>query len=577
MSQEVFDYVIVGAGSAGCVLANRLTEDGKHSALVLEYGGSDRSIFVQMPSALSIPMGMEKYDWRYYTEPEPGLGGRRLHTPRGKVLGGSSSINGLVYVRGNAQDFDRWESEGASGWNYAAVLPYFRRAETRAPGGDAYRGDSGPLQTRYGTLSNPLHAVWLEAGKQAGYPHTADVNGYQQEGFGRLDMTVGGGRRCSAANAYLRPAMKRANLAVRTQALATRILFDGKRATGVEYRRDDAVQSVAARHEVIVSTGSINSPKLLKLSGVGPAAELREHGIPVMHDLPGVGENLQDHLEFYFQVACTQPITLYSSMGLFARALIGARWLLFKDGLGATNHFETGGFIRSRAGVPYPDIQFHFLPLAVAYDGSSLAREHGFQAHVGPMRSKSRGWVRLTSADARDKPRIRFNYLSHPDDLVDMRAGLRLTREIFAQAAFDPYRGREIQPGTDVVTDEQIDSFVRAKAESAYHPTCTCRMGRHNDPMAVVDSEARVIGTESLRVVDSSIMPSITTGNLNAPTIMVAEKAADHILGTRHHCSICRRLLDQPRADGRKAWQHAIDFGLIPSPLVGGGRRLRVT
>lgn len=528
---EEFDYVIVGAGSAGCVLADRLTEDGRRTVLVLEYGGSDRSLLVQMPSALSIPMGMEKFDWRYYSEPEPGLGGRRLHTPRGKVLGGSSSINGLVYVRGHAQDFARWEAEGAAGWNYAAVLPYFRRAETRAEGGDEYRGDSGRLQTRYGSLQNPLHAAWLEAGRQAGYPQTPDINGYQQEGFGRLDMTVGGGRRCSAANAYLRPAMKRPNLAVKTHALATRILFGGKRATGVEYRLGDTTFTAHARREVIVSAGSINSPKLLKLSGVGPAAELGEHGIALVHALPGVGENLQDHLEFYFQVACTQPITLYSSMGLFARAMIGARWLLFKDGLGATNHFETGGFIRSRPGVPHPDIQFHFLPLAVTYDGSSLAREHGFQTHVGPMRSKSRGHVRLASADPREKPKIRFNYLSHPDDLVEMRAGLRLAREIFAQAAFDPYRGREIQPGEDVQTDEQIDAFVRAKVESAYHPSCTCRMGSRNDPMAVVDPEARVIGLENLRVVDSSIMPSITTGNLNAPTIMLAEKAADHILG----------------------------------------------
>jgi choline dehydrogenase len=528
---ESFDYVIVGAGSAGCVLANRLTEGGKHSVLLLEVGGSDRSIFVQMPSALSIPMGMEKYDWRYFTEPEPGLGGRRLHTPRGKVLGGSSSINGLVYVRGNAEDYQRWEREGAECWNYASVLPYFRRAESRAEGGDAYRGDSGPLQTRYGTLANPLHAVWLAAGRQAGYPLTADINGFQQEGFGRLDMTVGGGRRCSTANGYLRPAMTRTNLAVRTEAHATRILFDGGRAMGISYVQGAAAREVRARRDVIVSTGSINTPQLLKLSGIGPAAELREHGIPVIRDLPGVGENLQDHLEFYFQVACTQPITLYSSMGLWSRALIGVRWLIFKDGLGATNHFETGGFIRSRAGVPYPDIQFHFLPLAVTYDGSSLTKEHGFQAHVGPMRSKSRGHVRLASADPFDKPKIRFNYLTHPDDMDEMRACLRLTREIFAQPAFNPYRGREMQPGPNIVDDAQIDAFVRGKVESAYHPSCTCKMGSQEDPMAVVDPEARVIGVEGLRVVDSSIMPSITTGNLNAPTIMLAEKAADHILG----------------------------------------------
>jgi len=529
---EEFDYVIVGAGSAGCVLADRLTEDGANTVLVLEVGGSDRSIFVQMPSALSIPMGMEQYDWRFYTESEPGLGGRRLHTPRGKVLGGSSSINGMVYVRGNAQDFQRWESEGATGWNYASVLPYFRRAEKRAAGGDEYRGNNGPLQTRYGTLENPLHAVWLEAGKQAGYPNTDDINGYQQEGFGRLDMTVAqDGRRSSAANAYLRPAMRRPNLSVKTGALATRILFDERRAIGVEYRQAEATYAVRARREVIVASGPINSPKLLKLSGVGPAAELREYGIDVVVDRPGVGENLQDHIEFYFQVASTQPVTLYSSMGLLARAMIGARWLLRHDGLGATNHFETGGFIRSRAGVPYPDIQFHFLPLAVTYDGSSLAKEHGFQAHVGPMRSKSRGHVRLASSDPREKPKILFNYLSHPDDLAEFRAGVRLTREVFAQKAFDPYRGREIQPGKDVQTDDEIDAFVRAKVESAYHPSCSCKMGRSSDPMAVVDPEGRVYGVEGLRVIDSSAMPSITTGNLNAPTIMLAEKMADHVLG----------------------------------------------
>jgi choline dehydrogenase len=529
---ETFDYVIVGAGSSGCVLANRLTEDGARTVLVLEVGGGDRSILVQMPSALSIPMGMEKYDWRYYSEPEPGLGGRRLHTPRGKVLGGSSSINGLVYVRGNAQDFQRWESEGAAGWNHASVLPYFRRAEKRASGGDDYRGDEGPLQTRYGTLENPLHAVWLEAGRQAGYAATDDVNGYKQEGFGRLDMTVGeDGRRCSAANAYLRPAMRRPNLAVKTGALATRILFDERRATGVEYRLGETTHVVHARREVILASGPINTPKLLKLSGVGPGAELAALGIQVVADRAGVGENLQDHLEFYFQVACTQPVTLYSSMGLLARAMIGARWLLRKDGLGATNHFETGGFIRSRAGVPYPDIQFHFLPLAVTYDGSTLAKEHGFQAHVGPMRPKSRGHVRLASADPREKPRILFNYLSHPDDLAEFRAGLRLAREVFAQKAFDPYRGREIQPGKDVRTDDEIDAFVRAKVESAYHPSCSCKMGRSSDPMAVVDPEGRVYGVERLRVIDSSVMPSITTGNLNAPTIMLAEKMADHVLG----------------------------------------------
>lgn len=526
-----YDYVIVGAGSAGCVLADRLSADGTNRVLLIEFGGSDRSVFIQMPSALSIPMNKAKYNWQYETEPEPHLGGRRLHTPRGKVLGGSSSINGLVYVRGNPMDFERWADDGATGWSYRDVLPYFRRAETRDEGGDTYRGNDGALHTRYGRLQNPLYTAFVKSAEQAGYPLTDDINGEQQEGFGRMDMTVHGGRRWSAASAYLKPAMGRPNLTVITHALASRILFEDRRAVGVAYRRDGVEHVATTRREVILSGGPINSPQLLKLSGIGPAAELRSHGIDVVHDLPGVGENLQDHLEFYFQMEATKPVTLYSSMNPLAKLAIGARWLLRKDGLGATNHFESCGFIRSSAGISYPDIQFHFLPLAVSYDGKSMAEGHGFQAHVGPMRSKSRGNVRLASADAGDKPIIRFNYMSHADDWTEMRACVRLTREIFGQDALAPYAGRELQPGVDVVTDEQIDVFVRDKVESAYHPSCTCKIGGDGDPMAVVDSELRVRGVTGLRVVDSSVMPSVTTGNLNAPTIMIGEKGADHILG----------------------------------------------
>jgi choline dehydrogenase len=530
-SAQDFDYIIIGSGSAGAVLADRLSADGKNTVLVLEYGGSDRSVLIQMPAALSMPMNMPKYNWGFETEPEPGLGGRRLVCPRGKVIGGSSSVNGMVYVRGNPHDFDRWEEEGAHGWAYRDVLPYFQRAEGRQDGGDEYRGASGQLATSYGPVENPLYKVFVDAAQQAGYPATSDINGAQQEGFGRMDMTVKNGVRWSTANAYLKPALTRPNLSLITHALASQILFEGRRAVGVRYEREGTQHVARARREVIVSSGPINSPKLLKLSGIGAASELAELGIEVVADRPGVGENLQDHLEFYFQVACTQPITLYSKTGFIPRTLVGAQWLLTKSGLGATNHFETCGFIRSRAGIRYPDIQYHFIPLAVTYDGKGLASEHGFQAHVGPMRTKSRGFVRLKSRDPREHPRIQFNYLSHEDDMVEMRACVRLTREIFAQKAFDPYRGREIQPGADVTSDEQIDAFVRAHVESAYHPSCSCKMGRADDPMAVVTPDTKVIGVEGLRVVDSSIMPSVTTGNLNAPTIMIGEKAADIILG----------------------------------------------
>ena len=526
---QTFDYVIVGAGSAGCVLANRLTEDGAARVLLVEAGGSDRSIFLQMPTGLAIAMTHPRYGWHYWTEPEPHLGDRRLHCPRGRVLGGSSSVNGMAYVRGNALDYDAWAAGGAAGWSYAEVLPYFRKAESFGGGGDEYRGDSGPLHTARGRMANPLYRAFIEAGEQAGYARTADMNGFRQEGFGPMDMTVHRGRRWSTANAYLRPVVGRANLAVATRALVTRLLLEGRRVRGLEYRQGGAVRSVEARRAVILSTGPINTPQLLMLAGIGPAAHLREHGIDVIHDLPGVGGNLQDHLELYIQQACTRPVTLHAATGLLSKALIGVRWITCKTGLGATNHFESGGFIRSRPGVRWPDIQYHFLPLAASYDMQQQIRQHGYQAHAGPMRSKSRGTVRLASADPRDPPRIRFNYMSHTDDWADMRACVRLTREIFAQPAFDPYRGEELAPGHAVENDADIDAFVRQTVQSAYHPCGTCKMG--TDRMAVVDPEGRVRGIEGLRVVDSSIMPTITTGNLNAPTIMIAEKAADAIRG----------------------------------------------
>ena len=531
MTANSFDYIIVGAGSAGCVLADRLSADGRNTVLVLEYGGSDSSVFIQMPSALSIPMNMRKYNWQYESEPEPNLGGRCMHTPRGKGLGGSSSINGLVYVRGNACDFEHWQDQGAQGWGYADVLPYFKRAERRAEGGDSYRGGDGPLDTTYGPMRNPLYQAWIDAAVQAGYLITEDINGAQQEGFGRMDMTVRNGARCSAAKAYLRPAMKRSNVTVIVHALAHRVIIEGRKAVGVSYERAGKVQEVLANREVILAGGPINSPQLLKLSGIGLGSELRSLGIEVIADRPGVGANLQDHLEFYFQMACKQPVSLYPYMNWFAKGLIGAQWLLTRKGLGATNHFESCGFIRSRAGIKYPDIQYHFFPLAVRYDGKSMVQGHGFQAHVSPMRSKSRGSISLRSPDPREKPVIRFNYMSHEDDWTEMRAGVRLTREIFAQPAFDAYRGDEIAPGVEITSDEAIDAFIREKIESGYHPCGTCKIGDRDDPLAVVDPELRVIGIDGLRTVDSSVMPSITTGNLNAPTIMIGEKGADHILG----------------------------------------------
>lgn len=527
---EQFDYIIVGSGSAGSVMAYRLSEAG-HSVLVLEYGGTDRGPLIQMPSALSIPMNMKRYNWGFETEPEPFLNNRKLATPRGKVVGGSSSINGMVYVRGHARDFDTWEEMGAKGWAYRNVLPYFRRMENSDGGEEGWRGTDGPMHMKRGSRLNPLYQAFIEAGRQAGYPVTDDYNGQQQEGFGPMEMTVHNGFRWSAANAYLRPARQSKRVKLVTYAYAERILMEGRKAVGVQYTRGQNVFEARARREVIVAASSINSPKLLQLSGIGPAAVLKAAGIPVVHDLPGVGENLHDHLEIYFQVKCKQPITLNGKLNVLSKGMIGAEWLLFQSGLGSTNHFESCGFIRSRAGIEYPDIQYHFLPAAMRYDGRAAFAGHGFQVHVGPMRSKSRGFIRVRSNVPKDDPRILFNYMSHPDDWTEFRACVRLTREIMKQKALDPFRAEEIQPGPTVVTDEQIDEFIREHCESAYHPTGTCRMGSPNDPMAVVDSACRVIGIENLRVADSSIMPQVTNGNLNAPTLMIGEKASDHILG----------------------------------------------
>ncbi|MBN9076884.1 MAG: choline dehydrogenase [Rhizobiales bacterium 65-79] len=524
------DYVIVGSGSAGSALAYRLSEDGRHSVIVIEYGGTDYGPLIQMPAALSIPLNMSRYDWGFSSEPEPHLGGRVLATPRGKVLGGSSSINGMVYVRGHARDFDHWAEEGARGWSFADVLPYYKRLETAHGGEAGWRGTDGPMHVQRGSSRNPLFAAFIEAGRQAGFETTADYNGSKQEGFGPMEQTIHGGRRWSAANAYLRPALKRKNVSL-VSGFARRVVVEGKRAVGVEIERRRKVEIVKARREVIVAASSINSPKLLMLSGIGPAAQLREHGIEVVADRPGVGRNLQDHLELYIQQASTRPITLYSKLNPFSKALIGAEWLFFKTGLGASNHFEAAAFVRSRAGVDYPDIQYHFLPVAIRYDGKAAAKSHGFQAHVGPMRSKSRGSVTLRSSDPADRPSIRFNYMEHPDDWSDFRHCIRLTREIFGQKAFDDFRGEEIAPGARAQSDDELDDFIRAHVESAYHPCGTCRMGAADDPMSVVDPECRVIGVEGLRVADSSIFPRITNGNLNAPSLMTGEKAADHILG----------------------------------------------
>jgi choline dehydrogenase len=528
----IYDYVIVGGGSAGSALANRLSADPATKVLVVEAGRPDYKwdVFIHMPAALMFPIGSRFYDWKYESEPEPHMNGRRVYHARGKVLGGSSSINGMIFQRGNPLDYERWAADkGMDTWSYAHCLPYFKKMERCLAGGDEYRGSDGPLTLTRGATPNPLFDAWFEAAQQAGYPRTADVNGYQQEGVARFDANVHRGRRLSAARAYLHPVMDRPNLTVVTRAQATKVLFDGPRAVGVEYRHRRRLQRARAA-EVILCGGAFNSPQLLQLSGVGDAEHLQSLGIdPVLH-LPAVGEHLQDHLEVYVQYACTQPVSIQPQMAMWRRPIIGAQWLL-RRGPGATNHFEAGGFVRSNNEVTYPNLMFHFLPIAVRYDGSSPAGGHGYQVHIGPMYSNSRGTVKITTADPFVKPALRFNYISTDEDRREWVEGVRIARDILNQPAFAAFNGGELSPGPTVSSDDEILDWVRRDGETALHPSCTCRMGADGDDSVVDPLTMRVHGLEGIRVVDASAMRYVTNGNIYAPVMMMAEKAADLILG----------------------------------------------